>query len=100
MGDLFRESLYRTHRHLFFSEKGARIVHDIRVIFNIVDIVKQRREGYLLKDRPCFIKQKMHMECAVYGGELSAHHYFRDFAYCDSGMIPWLLIWELVSKVG
>ena len=37
---------------------------------------------------------------AVYGGEMSAHHYFRDFAYCDSGMIPWLLIIELLSKSG
>ena len=35
---------------------------------------------------------------AIYGGEMSAHHYFRDFAYCDSGMIPWLLMAELLSK--
>ncbi len=42
----------------------------------------------------------MRLENAVYGGEMSAHHYFRDFAYCDSGMIPWLLVIELMSKSG
>ena len=44
-----------------------------------------------------FIKERMRIENAIYGGEMSAHHYFRDFAYCDSGMIPWLLITELLS---
>ena len=44
-----------------------------------------------------FIKERMRKEDAVYGGEMSAHHYFRDFAYCDSGMIPWLLVAELLS---
>ncbi|EPU9461327.1 phosphomannomutase CpsG, partial [Salmonella enterica subsp. enterica serovar Cerro] len=43
-----------------------------------------------------FIKERMRTEDAIYGGEMSAHHYFRDFAYCDSGMIPWLLVAELV----
>jgi phosphomannomutase/phosphoglucomutase len=47
-----------------------------------------------------FIKERMRLEDAIYGGEMSAHHYFRDFAYCDSGMIPWLLIAELMSKTG
>ena len=47
-----------------------------------------------------FIKERMRLEDAVYGGEMSAHHYFRDFAYCDSGMIPWLLVAELVSRAG
>jgi len=42
----------------------------------------------------------MRKEDAVYGGEMSAHHYFRDFAYCDSGMIPWLLVAELVCRSG
>jgi phosphomannomutase len=44
-----------------------------------------------------FIKERMRQEDAIYGGEMSAHHYFRDFAYCDSGMIPWLLLLELLS---
>jgi phosphomannomutase len=45
-----------------------------------------------------FIKERMRAEDAVYGGEMSAHHYFRDFAYCDSGMIPWLLVVELMCR--
>ena len=47
-----------------------------------------------------FIKERMRIEDAVYGGEMSAHHYFRDFAYCDSGMVPWLLVAEIISKTG
>ena len=47
-----------------------------------------------------FIKERMRAEDAVYGGEMSAHHYFRDFAYCDSGMIPWLLVVELMCRRG
>lgn len=43
-----------------------------------------------------FIKERMRKEDAIYGGEMSAHHYFRDFAYCDSGMIPWLLVSEML----
>ena len=53
---------------------------------------------YNLRQGHAFIKQSMRKHEAVYGGEMSAHHYFRDFAYCDSGMIPWLLVAELVSK--
>src|SRR5690606_6310607 len=47
-----------------------------------------------------FIKERMRQEDAIYGGEMSAHHYFRDFAYCDSGMIPWLLVAQMVCKTG
>jgi phosphomannomutase len=47
-----------------------------------------------------FIKERMRKEDAVYGGEMSAHHYFRDFAYCDSGMIPWLLVAATISSSG
>lgn len=47
-----------------------------------------------------FIKERMRMENAVYGGEMSAHHYFRDFSFCDSGMIPWLMVLEIMSKTG
>jgi len=47
-----------------------------------------------------FIKERMRLENAVYGGEMSAHHYFRDFAFCDSGMIPWLLVTGLISARG
>jgi len=47
-----------------------------------------------------FIKERMRAEDAIYGGEMSAHHYFRRFAYCDSGMIPWLVIADLISRSG
>jgi phosphomannomutase len=81
------------------KEVGAKIVHDPRVIWNTQDIVAQKG-GIVVQSKTghAFIKQTMRSCQAVYGGEMSAHHYFRDFAYCDSGMIPWLLIAELVSR--
>jgi phosphomannomutase len=80
---------------------GAKIVHDPRLTWNTIDIVT-RAGGVpvMSKTGHAFIKERMRAEDAVYGGEMSAHHYFRDFAYCDSGMIPWLLVAELVSKSG
>jgi phosphomannomutase len=83
------------------KDPGAVIIHDPRVIWNIQDLVKKFR-GRAVQSRTghSFIKQAMRDENAVYGGEISAHHYFRDFAYCDSGMIPWLLIAEFVSRRG
>ncbi len=83
------------------KEAGAQIVHDPRVIWNTQDIVAQKG-GVSVQSKTghAFIKQTMRTHEAVYGGEMSAHHYFRDFAYCDSGMIPWLLIAELVSRSG
>jgi len=81
------------------KETGAKIVHDPRVIWNTQDIVTQKG-GIAVQSKTghAFIKQTMRAHEAIYGGEMSAHHYFRDFAYCDSGMIPWLLIAELVSR--
>jgi phosphomannomutase len=83
------------------KEAGGKIVHDPRVIWNTQDIVADKG-GVAIQSRTghVFIKQTMRAERAIYGGEMSAHHYFRDFAYCDSGMIPWLLVAELVSKSG
>ena len=83
------------------KEPNAKIVHDPRVIWNIQDIVKSKG-GFCVSSRTghAFIKQTMRKNTAVYGGELSAHHYFREFSYCDSGMIPWLLILEMISKLG
>ncbi len=83
------------------KESGAKIVHDPRVVWNIKDIV-DRNNGVAVQSKTghAFIKQTMRAHQAIYGGEMSAHHYFRDFAYCDSGMIPWLLVAELVSKSG
>lgn len=77
------------------------MVHDPRVIWNTLDVVS-RAGGTAIQSKTghVFIKEAMRANQAVYGGEMSAHHYFRDFAYCDSGMLPWLLIAELVSKSG
>jgi len=82
-------------------EAGAKIVHDPRVVWNTQDIVA-KKGGIAVQSKTghSFIKQTMRAAGAVYGGEISAHHYFRDFAYCDSGMVPWLLIVELISKNG
>ena len=78
---------------------GERIVHDPRLTWNILDIVK-KEGGQALQSKSghAFIKQTMREKDAIYGGEMSAHHYFRDFSYADSGMIPWLLVTEIMSK--
>jgi phosphomannomutase len=83
------------------KEAGAKIVHDPRVIWNTQEIV-EHKNGIAVQSKTghAFVKQTMRSHEAVYGGEMSAHHYFRDFAYCDSGMIPCLLIAELVSRSG
>jgi phosphomannomutase len=80
---------------------GAKIVHDPRLTWNTMDIVNGM-SGIAVQSKTghAFIKERMRLEDAVYGGEMSAHHYFRDFSYCDSGMIPWLLVIELISKSG
>ncbi|NQX87690.1 MAG: phosphomannomutase [Halioglobus sp.] len=86
----------------FLRQRGAGgIVHDPRLTWNTVDIVESLGgQAIQSKTGHAFIKERMRMENAVYGGEMSAHHYFRDFAYCDSGMIPWLLVTGLVSASG
>ena len=76
-----------------------KIVHDPRLVWNTFDIVEQYQgEAIQSKSGHSFIKEKMREHNAVYGGEMSAHHYFRDFAYCDSGMIPWLLAVSVLSE--
>ncbi len=78
--------------------KGEKIIHDPRLSWNTIDIVKRAGgKPIMSKTGHAFIKERMRSEDAIYGGEMSAHHYFRDFAYCDSGMIPWLLVAELLS---
>jgi phosphomannomutase len=80
---------------------GSKIVHDPRLTWNTIDIVsKNGGQAIQSKTGHAFIKERMRLEDAVYGGEMSAHHYFRDFFYCDSGMIPWLLVMELISTSG
>jgi phosphomannomutase len=83
------------------KEPGASIVHDPRVVWNTMDVVA-KSGGIAIQGKTghAFVKQAMRDTGAVYGGEMSAHHYFRDFVYCDSGMIPWLLIAELVCRRG
>lgn len=86
-----------------FLEKhpGSRIIHDPRLSWNTIDIVTQAGGVPVMsKTGHAFIKERMRLENAVYGGEMSAHHYFRDFYYCDSGMVPWLLVAELMLVKG
>lgn len=80
---------------------NAKIIHDPRLTWNTIDIVtKEGGVPVQSKTGHAFIKERMRLENAVYGGEMSAHHYFRDFSFCDSGMIPWLLVLEIMSKTG
>ena len=81
------------------KQSGEKIVHDPRLVWNTLDIAEQYKgETVQSKSGHAFIKQVMREHNAVYGGEMSAHHYFRDFAYCDSGMIPWLLAISVLSE--
>ena len=80
---------------------GAGIIHDPRLTWNTIAAVNLAGGRPIMsKTGHAFIKERMRQEDAVYGGEMSAHHYFRDFAYCDSGMIPWLLVAEQISRTG
>jgi phosphomannomutase/phosphoglucomutase len=86
---------------LLGRHRGGRIIHDPRLTWNTIDQVRNAGGTPVLsKTGHAFIKERMRTEDAVYGGEMSAHHYFREFAYCDSGMIPWLLLTELMSRSG
>jgi phosphomannomutase len=83
------------------KNRGAKIVHDPRLTWNTIEVVRelggipvQSKSGH------AFMKEVMRREDAAYGGEMSAHHFFKEFAYCDSGMIPWLLVTEIVSHTG
>ncbi len=80
------------------SHPGEKIIHDPRLTWNTIDVVTQAG-GIPVQSKTghAFIKERMRLENAIYGGEMSAHHYFRDFGYCDSGMIPWLLVAALMS---
>ena len=86
---------------LLAEHPGGRIIHDPRLSWNTIEMV-QAAGGIPVQSKTghAFIKERMRTEDAIYGGEMSAHHYFRRFAYCDSGMIPWLLIAALISRSG
>lgn len=83
----------------FLRERpGQKVVHDPRLVWNTQEMVRQAGGiPVMSKAGHAFIKERMRKEDAIYGGEMSAHHYFRDFAYCDSGMIPWLLMVQTLS---
>ena len=80
-------------------ESDNKIIHDPRLTWNTIDIVNSNGgTAVQSKTGHAFIKERMRLENAIYGGEMSAHHYFRDFSYCDSGMVPWLLVVNLMSS--
>ncbi|ALH94702.1 phosphomannomutase/phosphoglucomutase [Acinetobacter equi] len=81
------------------KQSGEKVVHDPRLVWNTLDVLEQYN-GIAVQSKSghAFIKDVMREHNAVYGGEMSAHHYFRDFAYCDSGMIPWLLTLSVLSE--
>jgi phosphomannomutase len=86
---------------LLARHPGEAIIHDPRLTWNTREMVQEAGgRPVLCKTGHAFIKERMRRENALYGGEMSGHHYFRDFAYCDSGMIPWLLVLQLMSRTG
>lgn len=86
-------------KSFLLDNPGGTIVHDPRVFWNTRDIVN-KYQGKLVKSLTghAYIKATMREHDAIYGGEMSAHHYFKSFGYCDSGMIPWLLVTKLLSQ--
>jgi phosphomannomutase/phosphomannomutase/phosphoglucomutase len=86
---------------LLAHQPGAAIIHDPRLTWNTMDMVRESLgRPVMSKTGHAFIKARMRLENALYGGEMSGHHYFRDFAYCDSGMIPWLLVLQSMCRTG
>jgi len=91
---LLAESFLKKH-------PGSKVVHDPRLIWNTIDIANSfNGTAVESKTGHALIKERMRLEYAICGGEMSANHYFKDFAYCDSGMIPWLLVAELICVSG
>ncbi len=88
-------------KQLLADHPGGKAIYDPRLTWNTIEMVKEAG-GEALQHRSghAFIKERMRQEDAVYGGEMSAHHYFREFSYCDSGMIPWLLVVRALSENG
>ncbi|WP_420066455.1 phosphomannomutase [Pseudomonas alkylphenolica] len=86
---------------LLKKNPGSKIIHDPRLTWNTIETVRRAGgDAVQCKTGHAFIKERMRAEDAIYGGEMSAHHYFREFFYCDSGMIPWLLVCALISESG
>ncbi|RFF26443.1 MULTISPECIES: phosphomannomutase [unclassified Wenzhouxiangella] len=88
-------------RQLLEKSPGEKIVLDPRLTWNtLAEVADAGGTALVNKSGHAFIKERMRSENALYGGEMSAHHYFRDFSYCDSGMIPWLLLLERIALTG
>lgn len=88
-------------QELLQRKPGGKIVHDTRVYWNTREVVLAAGgQPVMGKTGHAFMKERMRAEDALYGGEMSAHHYFRDFAYCDSGMLPWLFVASLLRRTG
>jgi phosphomannomutase/phosphoglucomutase len=86
---------------LLLQHPGGTVIHDPRLTWNTIEMVREAGGVPVMsKTGHAFIKERMRKEDAIYGGEMSAHHYFRDFSFCDSGMIPWLLLTDLISRSG
>ncbi len=100
----FMESYYLVGllaQSLLARHPGGAIIHDPRLTWNTLEMVRDAGgRPVMCKTGHAFIKERMRAENALYGGEMSGHHYFRDFAYCDSGMIPWLLVLEIMCRTG
>ena len=88
-------------QNLLASHPGSSIIHDTRLTWNTRELV-EAAGGIPLENKTghAFMKERMRRENALYGGEMSAHHYFRDFGYCDTGMLVWLLVWQIMSRTG
>lgn len=85
---------------LLQQHPGEKILHDPRLLWNTVELVEKGGGiPIVTKTGHAFIKERMRAENGLYGGEMSAHHYFRDFGYCDSGMVPWLLTTSLMCRL-
>lgn len=88
-------------RILLARNRGARVLHDPRLMWNTVELVRAAGGRPIMsRTGHAFLKERMRAEDALYGGEMSGHHYFRDFGYCDSGMIPWVLVAEHLVSLG
>jgi phosphomannomutase len=88
-------------KEMLKKEPGGKILYDPRLTWSTEELVRQAGGiPVMTRTGHAFIKERMRLENAIYGGEMSAHHYFRDFGYCDSGMIPWLLVASLLSREG
>jgi phosphomannomutase len=88
-------------KEMLKKEPGSKILYDPRLTWSTEELVRQAGGiPVMTRTGHAFIKERMRLENSIYGGEMSAHHYFRDFGYCDSGMIPWLLVASLLSEEG